>query len=437
MDAGIEKHNRNRLGDLANKYYRDFWQLHINNHRVDESKVTKTVAGQILAGGELKSNSQSFTNARSTVMSGKAMLLENDIKNIGEEGLHRITDTGEKVFTFDKWRGGLKRYFQRKWENYGTYKRIIDTPFDMDVYRVEENVNFNAHKQASEGLKLGTNHRLSLTEIKVEGGKELIGVGKQAFGELESQANIAFTPLTLSSNHNVNTAQVWSGEKQPIHSQDLAGEIGFLSSKKPNTRQLERISLANNVEVRSIQPNLAIPQNVLYRLNPEPSSRVLIETDPHFTDKKRWLSSDYMFNALRYEPNQMQKRIGDGFYEQRLIREQINRLTGRQFVGNYTDFDTQYRHLMDAGVTFAQKFNLRPGITLSPSQVAKLTTDIVWFENQSVQLPNGKVETVLVPKVYAMAKKAILLVMLLYSLAIKLPIKAVSLLIAAPLPAVN
>ncbi|QLB42333.1 hemagglutinin repeat-containing protein [Mannheimia pernigra] len=405
VDAGIEKHNRNRLGDLANKYYRDFWQLHINNHRVDESKVTKTVAGQILAGGELKSNSQSFTNARSTVMSGKAMLLENDIKNIGEEGLHRITDTGEKVFTFDKWRGGLKRYFQRKWENYGTYKRIIDTPFDMDVYRVEENVNFNAHKQASEGLKLGTNHRLSLTEIKVEGGKELIGVGKQAFGELESQANIAFTPLTLSSNHNVNTAQVWSGEKQPIHSQDLAGEIGFLSSKKPNTRQLERISLANNVEVRSIQPNLAIPQNVLYRLNPEPSSRVLIETDPHFTDKKRWLSSDYMFNALRYEPNQMQKRIGDGFYEQRLIREQINRLTGRQFVGNYTDFDTQYRHLMDAGVTFAQKFNLRPGITLSPSQVAKLTTDIVWFENQSVQLPNGKVETVLVPKVYAMAKK--------------------------------
>ncbi|QLB42322.1 hypothetical protein HV560_05625 [Mannheimia pernigra] len=67
--------------------------------------------------------------------------------------------------------------------------------------------------------------------------------------------------------------------------------------------------------------------------------------------------------------------------------------------------DQKYRHLIDAGVTFAQKFNLRPGITLSPSQVAKLTTDIVWFENQSVRLPNGKVETVLVPKVYAMAKK--------------------------------
>ncbi|MCU9997598.1 hemagglutinin repeat-containing protein [[Pasteurella] aerogenes] len=141
-------------------------------------------------------------------------------------------------------------------------------------------------------------------------------------------------------------------------------------------RPLMRIALNEQQEVRSIQPNLVIPQNVLYRVNANPTNRVLVETDPDFTNQKRWLSSDYMFNALRYEPNQTQKRLGDGFYEQRLVREQINRLTGRNFVGDYTDFDSQYRGLMDAGVTFAQKFNLRPGIALSPSQVAQLTTDI-------------------------------------------------------------
>lgn len=112
-----------------------------------------------------------------------------------------------------------------------------------------------------------------------------------------------------------------------------------------------------------------------------------------------------MFNALRYDPNQTQKRLGDGFYEQRLVREQINRLTGRNFVGDYTDFDSQYRGLMDAGITFAQKFNLRPGIALSSDQVAQLTADIVWLESEQVTLPNGKVENVLVPKVYALAKK--------------------------------
>ena len=171
------------------------------------------------------------------------------------------------------------------------------------------------------------------------------------------------------------------------------------------TRPLMRIALNEQQEVRSIQPNLVIPQNVLYRVNANPTNRVLIETDPDFTNQKRWLSSDYMFNALRYEPNAVQKRLGDGFYEQRLVREQINRLTGRNFVGDYTDFDSQYRGLMDAGVTFAQKFNLRPGIALSSDQVAQLTADIVWLESEQVTLPNGKVENVLVPKVYALAKK--------------------------------
>ncbi|RRN02700.1 hypothetical protein EIM44_07260, partial [Bibersteinia trehalosi] len=165
------------------------------------------------------------------------------------------------------------------------------------------------------------------------------------------------------------------------------------------------INLNDHQEVRTITPNLQLPNNRIYCLNGTPNSTVLVETDPDFTNQKRWLSSDYMFNALRYEPNLVQKRLGDGFYEQRLVREQINRLTGRQFLGNYTDFDSQYKALMNAGVTFAEKFNLRLGVALSPSLVAQLTTDIVWFESESVTLPNGKQEQVLVPKVYAFAQK--------------------------------
>ncbi|MDY6215065.1 MAG: S-layer family protein, partial [Actinobacillus porcinus] len=147
-------------------------------------------------------------------------------------------------------------------------------------------------------------------------------------------------------------------------------------------RPLIRIALNEQQEVRSIQPNLAILQNVWYRVNANPTNRVLVETDPVFTNQKRWLSSDYMYNALRHDHENVHKRLGDGYYEQRLVREQINRLTGRNFVGDYTDFDSQYRGLMDAGITFAQKFNLRPGVSLSPSQVASLTSDIVWLEEE-------------------------------------------------------
>lgn len=47
-------------------------------------------------------------------------------------------------------------------------------------------------------------------------------------------------------------------------------------------RPLVRIALNEQQEVRSIQPNLVIPQNVLYRVNANPTNRVLVETDPNF-----------------------------------------------------------------------------------------------------------------------------------------------------------
>ena len=407
VDAGIEAHNKNRLGALAGKYYREFWRLHINNHRVDESKVTRTVAGQILAGGYLNFDGQSFINERSVVIAGETMSLTNQIKNIGEQGLHRITDSGDKVFTFDKWRGGFKRYFQRKWENQGPYTRIIETPFDMPVYRVEEKVNYSANKRTSDDVSASTHHTLSLTEVGANNSSAIATISAYTPTKLEGGEIASFAALNTSQI--LHGAQLWSGNKLGLGVPTLAerlNDFGRLPGQSQSAvRQLARVELSNELEVRSIQPNVTLPQNVLYRVNAAPTSKVLIETDPDFTNQKRWLSSDYMFNTLRYAPETTQKRLGDGFYEQRLIREQINRLTGRNFVGNYSDFESQYRGLMDAGITFAQKFNLRPGIALTPSQVAQLTTDIVWFESQPVSLGNGRIEQVLVPKIYALAKK--------------------------------
>jgi filamentous hemagglutinin len=55
---------------------------------------------------------------------------------------------------------------------------------------------------------------------------------------------------------------------------------------------------------------------------------------------------------------------------------------------------------MSAGATFANTHQLRPGIALSPAQVAQLTSDIVWLEAQTVRLPDGTTTTVLAPRVY-------------------------------------
>lgn len=158
-------------------------------------------------------------------------------------------------------------------------------------------------------------------------------------------------------------------------------------------------------EIRSVGADARLPTSSLYRIQPDPNHRILIETDPEFINKRNWLSSDYMFNALRHEHENVHKRLGDGYYEQRLVREQVNMLTGKMFTNEYKDFESQYKALMDNGITFAQKFNLRPGIALSAAQVAQLTSDIVWFEPTVVKLTDGSEQTVLNPRVYVVARK--------------------------------
>ncbi|MFX9231867.1 S-layer family protein, partial [Acinetobacter baumannii] len=88
----------------------------------------------------------------------------------------------------------------------------------------------------------------------------------------------------------------------------------------------------------------------------------LIETDPNFTNYNQWLSSDYMLNALGLDPALQQKRLGDGFYEQRMVQDQITNLTGYRFLEGYASDEEQYKALMNNGVTFAKQYGLRPGI---------------------------------------------------------------------------
>jgi filamentous hemagglutinin len=143
-----------------------------------------------------------------------------------------------------------------------------------------------------------------------------------------------------------------------------------------------------------------LPSNTLFQPTPNPMAGYLIETDPRFADYRTWLSSDYLLGQLEMDPAFMQKRLGDGFYEQRLIREQVAQLTGRRFLDGYANDEAQYRALMNAGLTYAQEWNLIPGVALTATQIAQLTSDIVWLVAQEVTLPDGRRETALVPQVY-------------------------------------
>ncbi|HHW4670342.1 MAG TPA: two-partner secretion domain-containing protein, partial [Xylella fastidiosa subsp. multiplex] len=142
---------------------------------------------------------------------------------------------------------------------------------------------------------------------------------------------------------------------------------------------------------------LTLPNNSLFTIHPDTAT--LITTDPRFTLGRPYTSADSQLHALG-DHDTLHKRLGDGYYEQRLIREQIAQLTGRRRLDGYTDDDHQYRALLDAGLTVAKQHQLRPGIALSADQMAQLTSDIVWLVQQDVHLPDGTTTGALVPRLY-------------------------------------
>ncbi|MCS3432233.1 hemagglutinin repeat-containing protein [Klebsiella sp. BIGb0407] len=152
--------------------------------------------------------------------------------------------------------------------------------------------------------------------------------------------------------------------------------------------------------IRTVSPNIRLPENSLYTLHPGSDSHPLVETDPRFVDKKRWLTSDYMQQVFTADPGHIHRRLGDGYYEQQLIRDQLIHLTGQRYTGNHAENEAQYRALMNRGITFGKQHNLQPGIALTSSQMALLTSDIVWLTDQNVRLADGSIQRVRVPQVY-------------------------------------
>ncbi len=164
---------------------------------------------------------------------------------------------------------------------------------------------------------------------------------------------------------------------------------------------ITQVPAAGQVFVRTVPPDWGAGASSLFRVAPNPQAGYFIETDPRFTNYRIWLTSDYLLDALGIKPGETAKRLGDGFIEQRMIREQVAQLTGHRFLGDFTNDDAQYRALMESGATFAKEWSLRPGIALTATQMAQLTSDIVWLVEQDVTLPDGRTVKALVPQVYA------------------------------------
>ena len=255
-------------------------------------------------------------------------------------------------------------------------------------------------------------------------------IGKQLFGGLGRVHNVPMPAFEYVKDNGTRqyTYTRWRGGFKRYHERVWGGKDPY---NPPADRHQINLNVSDVQENVSVLPNkptdlygsgggqvsplnvpnarsdqnqnrIQLPINSLYTTQPNHPD-YLVETDPAFTNYRQWLGGDYLLAA--FDPTNKHKRLGDGYYEQKLVNEQIARLTGYRRLDGYNNDEAQLKALMDAGITFARSQQLVPGVALSATQVAQLTSDIVWLENQTVTLKDGSQQTVLVPKVYVVARK--------------------------------
>lgn len=250
---------------------------------------------------------------------------------------------------------------------------------------------------------------------KKKKGRDDQGSSRAAYTPAPVIQSISLAPTVYQQTANV----VGTGTSVAGHgSQQVAQQVATTGALTANAGGMHQVGSIIEVAAQPSEQGSAVPEHVrtggysvslptssLFKTNPSARTGFLIETDPKFASYRTWLSSDYMLDRLKIDPAQSQLRLGDGFYEQRLVREQIAQLTGRRFLEGYASDEQQYRSLIDNAVTVASEWQLVPGIALTAEQMASLTSDIVWLVEQPVTLPSGEVRTVLVPQVYVRVRE--------------------------------
>jgi filamentous hemagglutinin len=348
----------------------DAWAHIAGTRTTQESVVTGGQAGQILAGGNI-TLSGAVDNRVSRIVAGGLLDISGAaVNNTGASGVRVEQTVGTSIYT------------RIDHDTFGDDDRV----FDRRAYDSGELTTTlsNLGAVAPQSLGIGSNPEIDTTN---QAGPKA-GVNGPAASRTAARA-----VLDQGSGAVVQAVQAARGVVAAVTGQPVA-PVGT------PTARLTVPALQGTTRITTAQPSLALPTSSLFNVGNAPGRRYLVETDPRFTEYRTWASSDVLLAQLNAEPQTTLRRLGDGFYEQRLVTEQLMAATGQRYIGDYRDDQEQYLALLNAGAEFARAQQLTLGTALTETQMRQLTTDLVWLVAQEVRLPDGSTERVLVPQVY-------------------------------------
>ncbi|MEN5171141.1 hemagglutinin repeat-containing protein [Acinetobacter higginsii] len=330
-------------------------------------EVISSTPGQIISGGNMLINAEHILNDQSQILAAKTLTVQG-------------TSIENKAYTANKTT---------------KFKNPIRWFYDSGR---KTQIGFNPADETEPFVLSG-----------LYGGDQVIGTPTHQIkaveptqAETDIQASQQAGKVELQQQQT-EQKQIDAKSGQPVNQDNQNGSNNVDAAKQLDASQqtLGQTETSTGYEVRTVQQkSIRLPSNALFIQTKDSQAGFLVETDPAFSNYKKWLSSDHMLNALGLDPAKQQKRLGDGYYEQRLVQDQIAQLTGRRFLSGYGNDEEQYKALMNNGLTFAKQFNLTPGIALTSAQIAQLTSDIVWLEEKTILLPDGSTTKALVPQVY-------------------------------------
>ena len=327
----------------------------------------ETADANIIASGNINIDlDKDLTNHYSKIKAGKNLTVNagGTVENVGYQGTIHYYDRGND-YHYWKYKKHRRMHIRCRWV-YGT--TVI--PYYDHTMRDEEGTD-------SERLSLLS----GVSGVKIYA-TDIVNRTHQAKGKVGDWPESDDYFKTDAENHL--TDKKLYKEKQDV-STSVEGKADDKAAAGKDNNTGEKMMDISNLHINS----------KVFKLTDDATAKYLIETNKKFADYHEFLSSDYLLERVKADPEKVGKRLGDGYFEQQFVLQQIGTLTGKKYLGDYGSDMEQFAALMNAGAVVAEAMDLKVGVALTAEQMASLTTDIVWLVEEVV---NG--EKVLVPEVF-------------------------------------
>ena len=327
----------------------------------------ETADANIIASGNINIDlDKDLTNHYSKIKAGKNLTVNAGgmVENVGYQGTIHYYDRGND-YHYWKYKKHRRMHIRCRWV-YGT--TVI--PYYDHTMRDEEGTD-------SERLSLLS----GVSGVKIEA-KDIVNKTHQAKGKVGDLPESDDYFKTDADKHL--TYEKLYKEKQDV-STSVEGKADDKAAAGKDNNTGDKM-----MDISSLHINSKI-----FKLTEDATAKYLIETNKKFADYHEFLSSDYLLERVKADPEKVGKRLGDGYFEQQFVLQQIGTLTGKKYLGDYGSDMEQFAALMNAGAVVAEAMDLKVGVALTAEQMASLTTDIVWLVEEVV---NG--QKVLVPEVF-------------------------------------